>query len=125
MYSPYASLDDPPAQSPLGAAIAWLEGAALGSTATIVAVIAVAAIGLLMLSGRLELRRGVTVALGCFILFGATSIGAALTGLTDTDAAPGAAPAPPPPPLPQARAAADQPRAAYDPYAGASVPVRR
>jgi type IV secretory pathway VirB2 component (pilin) len=123
MYSPYTSLNDPPAQSTLGAAIVWVEGAALGSAATVVAVIAVAAIGLFMLAGRLELRRGVTVVLGCFILFGAGGIAAGLTGLASTEWRPTTIAQPasqarqlqPATPLPSV----------YDPYAGASVPERR
>ena len=39
-----------------------------------VAIVAVAIIGLLMLTGRMNWRYGATVILGCFILFGATSI---------------------------------------------------
>ena len=42
--------------------------------ATSIAVIAVASIGLLMLSGRVRMRRGATVILGCFILFGVATI---------------------------------------------------
>jgi len=34
----------------------------------------VAAVGLMMLTGRLNWRMGVTVILGCFILFGASAI---------------------------------------------------
>jgi len=37
-------------------------------------VIAVAAVGLMMLTGRINWRYGATVILGCFILFGAASI---------------------------------------------------
>src|SRR3546814_14694750 len=55
------------------------------SVATAIAIIAVAAIGLLMLSGRLDLRRGITVIFGCFLLFGASGIAAALTGLAGGD----------------------------------------
>lgn len=124
MYLQRASLSDPPAQSSLMEAVAWIEGAALGSAATAIAVIAVAAIGLLMLSGRLELRRGLTVVFGCFLLFGAARIGAAIVGLSDADAAGYAILQPPPSPLPPTTNAADQERTAYDPYAGASVPAR-
>ena len=47
---------------------------ALGNVATTAAVIAVAAVGFMMLTGRLNWRYGITVVIGCFILFGATSI---------------------------------------------------
>jgi type IV secretion system protein VirB2 len=46
----------------------------LGSVATIVAVIAVASVGFMMLTGRMNWRHGAVVILGCFILFGAASI---------------------------------------------------
>lgn len=121
----HASLVDPPAESALVASVEWLEATALGNAATSVAVIAVAAIGLLMLAGRLELRRGLTVVAGCFILFGAASIGAAITGLGNVRNAPPPSNPPGPSPLASATAAADQARPAYDPYAGASVPLRQ
>jgi len=37
-------------------------------------VIAVAAVGFLMLTGRIEWKRGLIVVIGCFIIFGATAI---------------------------------------------------
>ncbi|WP_338426915.1 TrbC/VirB2 family protein [Sphingopyxis kveilinensis] len=123
MYSFRPTLSDPPAGSPLAEGVAWVEGAALGSTATVVAVIAVAAIGLLMLSGRLDLRRGITVVLGCFILFGAGGIAAGLTGLAGADPRPPATAEPSPSPS-QLRPTMPRP-SVYDPYAGASVPVSR
>ncbi|NWE54557.1 TrbC/VirB2 family protein, partial [Brevundimonas sp. P7753] len=49
----------------------WVQELLLGPVATSIAVIAVAAIGLLMLSGRMNIRRSATVLVGCFILFGA------------------------------------------------------
>jgi type IV secretion system protein VirB2 len=52
----------------------WVQGTLLGNVATAVAVIAVAVVGFLMLTGRLEWRRGITVILGCFIIFGAAAI---------------------------------------------------
>ena len=39
-----------------------------------VAVIAVAVVGFMMLTGRMNWRYGASVILGCFILFGAASI---------------------------------------------------
>ena len=55
-------------------AVQWLQGTVLGTVATVVAVIAVASVGFLMLTGRINWRYGATVILGCFILFGAASI---------------------------------------------------
>ncbi|MEG3156041.1 TrbC/VirB2 family protein [Sphingomonas sp. RB1R13] len=68
------AIADPAGSGPLVAAVHWLEGTLLGTVATVVAVIAVATVGFLMLMGRINWRYGATVILGCFILFGATSI---------------------------------------------------
>jgi type IV secretion system protein VirB2 len=68
------SLADPAGSGVIVAAVRWLEGTLLGTIATVVAVIAVASVGLLMLTGRINWRYGATVILGCFILFGAASI---------------------------------------------------
>ena len=65
---------DPAGSGVIVAAARWLEGTLLGTIATVVAVIAVATVGLLMLTGRINWRYGATVIVGCFILFGAASI---------------------------------------------------
>ena len=65
---------DPAGSGPIGAAADWLQGTLLGNVATAVAVIAVAAVGFMMLTGRINWRYGATVVLGLFILFGAASI---------------------------------------------------
>jgi type IV secretory pathway VirB2 component (pilin) len=51
-----------------------VRGTLLGNLATTAAVIAIAVVGLMMLSGRIEWRRGLTVIVGAFIVFGAASI---------------------------------------------------
>jgi type IV secretion system protein VirB2 len=68
------SYSDPAGSGVLVSAVNWLQGTLLGTIATVVAVIAVAAVGFMMLTGRINWRYGVTVILGCFILFGASSI---------------------------------------------------
>jgi len=68
------ALADPAGSGVIVSAVRWLEGTLLGTIATVVAVIAVASVGLLMLTGRINWRYGATVILGCFILFGAASI---------------------------------------------------
>lgn len=68
------SLADPAGSGAIVSAVRWLQGTLLGTVATVVAVIAVATVGLLMLTGRINWRYGATVILGCFILFGAASI---------------------------------------------------
>lgn len=69
-----ATYADPAGSGPILGAVNWLQGTLLGTVATVVAVIAVASVGFLMLTGRMNWRYGVTVIIGCFILFGATSI---------------------------------------------------
>lgn len=125
---PSRSLADPAGSGALAAAVQWIEGTLLGTMATSVAVVCVAAVGLMMLSGRIDLRRGASVILGCFILFGAPGIAAALHALAG-----GAGPAPVadhpvyapplyvPPPLPPPPRPRPRPRNP-DPYGGASVP---
>lgn len=68
------SLADPNGSGPIVSAVQWLQGTLLGTVATVVAVIAVACVGMLMLTGRINWRHGAVVILGCFILFGAVSI---------------------------------------------------
>ena len=122
----YPDLADPTTPAPLFAAVTWVEQTVLGSVATSVAVIAVALVGFMMLRGRLQVRRGVTVIIGCFILFGAPVLAAGVRGIASA-----VLPASPvrmlPPPAPRPRAGVPAPAAnppGYDPYAGASVPQR-
>lgn len=68
------SYTDPQGSGVLVSALNWLQGTLLGTVATVAAVIAVAAVGFMMLTGRINWRYGATVILGCFILFGASSI---------------------------------------------------
>ncbi len=58
----------------IGGALTWLQGTLLGTVATVAAVIAVAGVGFMMLTGRMEWRRGLTVVVGCFIIFGAGAL---------------------------------------------------
>jgi type IV secretion system protein VirB2 len=77
--SPTAAFaQDPAGSGPIVAALSWLQGTLLGNVATAVAVMAVAAVGFMMLTGRLNWRFGATVIIGCFVLFGA---GAIVTGI--------------------------------------------
>ncbi|MBT2134652.1 TrbC/VirB2 family protein [Croceibacterium sp. LX-88] len=67
-------MTNPQGSGVLVGAVNWLQGTLLGTVATTVAVIAVAAVGFMMLTGRINWRHGATVIVGCFILFGAASI---------------------------------------------------
>jgi type IV secretory pathway VirB2 component (pilin) len=78
-----AQTTDPEGSSPLIAALQWIQGTLLGNLATTAAVIAVAMVGFLMLTGRIEWRRGLTVVIGCFIIFGATAIVAGIRTLAE------------------------------------------
>jgi len=119
-----ASLADPPGSSVVVAAVMWLQGTLLGTIATTVAIVAIASVGLMMLAGRVNIRHGLTVIAGCFILFGASTIVAGIqSSLAGADR--GARPATPesPPPM-VAGPPPPPPPANNDPYAGASVPSR-
>jgi type IV secretion system protein VirB2 len=65
---------DPAGSGAITGALYWVQGTLMGTVATVAAVIAIAAIGFMMLTGRMNWRYGATVILGCFILFGAASI---------------------------------------------------
>jgi type IV secretion system protein VirB2 len=72
---------NPAGSGPIVAALGWLQGTLLGNVATAVAVIAVAMVGFMMLTGRMNWRFGATVIVGCFVLFGA---GAIVSGIQAT-----------------------------------------
>ena len=72
---------DPAGSSPILAALNWVQNTLLGNVATSAAVIAVAAVGFLMLTGRIEWKRGLTVIVGAFIIFGAVTIVAGIRSL--------------------------------------------
>jgi type IV secretion system protein VirB2 len=72
---------DPAGSGPIIGALQWIEGTLLGNLATTAAVIAVAIVGLMMLTGRIEWRRGLTVVIGAFIIFGAAAIVAGMRGV--------------------------------------------
>jgi type IV secretion system protein VirB2 len=69
---------DPAGSNVIAGALTWLQGTLLGTVATVAAVIAIAAVGFMMLTGRMNWRHGGTVVLGCFIVFGAGAIVAGL-----------------------------------------------
>jgi type IV secretory pathway VirB2 component (pilin) len=120
------SLGDPGGSGAVVAAVQWLQNTLLGTVATTVAVICVATVGLMMLSGRVDLRRGAGVVVGCFILFGASSIAAGIRSVasgdsvpvqTDFQVEPWTVPVP-------AAPVVQPPAVPADPYAGAAVPTR-
>lgn len=102
----------------LAVAAHWIAALMIGSLATVVAILAVAAAGLAMLAGQVRLRRGVEVVLGVFVIFGASSLANGIMATNSPDIVEA-----------QARIAGPKvsvrspPPAMYDPYAGASVPM--
>ncbi len=70
----HAAIGNPEGSGPIIGAMSWLQGTLMGTVATVAAVIAVAVVGFMMLTGRINWRHGAMVILGCFVLFGATSI---------------------------------------------------
>jgi type IV secretory pathway VirB2 component (pilin) len=111
-------------ESALLGAAQWLAALIQGPAVTTLAVLAVGGTGLMMLSGRIPVRRGLSVALGCFILFGAPAIARGISSLAYSQAATERVAVPAfeiPPPPPRLDPPASAPRVDGDPYAGASV----
>lgn len=113
-----SSLFERSASAVLPTASDWLTGTLFGSLAVSLCVMAVAVVGLLLMTGRLAVRDGLQVALGCFVLLGAPVIAAGLRSAAEqatqpvTLQAPVVTPSTAAPPLPPSN---------YDPYAGASL----
>ncbi len=116
------SLSDPAQGSVLVSAAKWVEGVLTGSIATVIASLAIAFLGFAMLSGRIDVKRGMTVLLGCFILFGASAIAKGLKDFANGEQSLATQQnVPPPPAFPKPPATAEpKPNSGYDPYAGAS-----
>lgn len=66
--------------TPLEGSANWLIGLTTGQIAIVLANLAVAIFGLGMLSGRLEIRKGFYVIVGCFLLLGSATIASTLVG---------------------------------------------
>src|SRR5260221_11686546 len=119
-------MGDPSEPKAIAAALRWLEAVLLGSVAYTIAIIAVASIGLLLLAGRVDVRRAIQVVFGCFIVFGASTIASGIMGVLGSDGASSGNAVPPPTPV--TTVAPPTPASAlpgtYDPYAGAAVPPR-
>ena len=111
---------DPVGASAFIGATDWLKAVLLGSVGTTTAVLAIASVGFLLLAGRIPVRRGVTIILGCFILFSASAIADGLVGVVSAGRS--SAPDVPPPPNYEPTNPMPQP---YDPYAGASLPTQQ
>lgn len=65
---------------PITSSLVWMQGILLGPIATSLAVMAVAGVGFMMLTGRMNWRYGGTVIIGVFIIFGAPRLVASIGG---------------------------------------------
>ena len=113
------SLSDPEGAHPLVVGVQWLQAAMLGTVATVIAVIAVAGVGALMLTGRLDWRRGATIVLGCFVLFGSARIAIGITGAPNGTNVEYTSPSPNETPVVK-RVPVQPSSPGFDPYAGAA-----
>ena len=102
----------------LPAASDWVTGTLFGGLATGLCVLAVAFVGLMLMTGRVAIRDGLRVTIGCFVLLGAPVIASGLRGVADETAMPSS---PQELTIEAASAPAELPPANYDPYAGASL----
>lgn len=100
--------DTPTTSQPIGNSIGWLTNLLLGEVAVTLCIIAIALVGFSMLTGRLPLRRGAQVILGCVLLLAAPAIAAAMMAWASPAGTARSNPAPavvyeaqPRPPLPQ------------------------
>lgn len=66
---------------PITSALTWMQSILLGPIATTLAVMAVAGVGFMMLTGRMNWRYGATVIIGVFIIFGAPRLVATIQGV--------------------------------------------
>ena len=114
MYGPFEQYSP----TPIGNSANWLTTVLLDELAIALCIIAVAIIGLLLMTGRLAIRRGAMVALGCFIVLGAPILASAFVNVAETGrTSDGYRSAPPVTGEP----VRSLPPAGYDPYAGASM----
>jgi hypothetical protein len=112
----------PEGVSALVGAVGWAKALLLGSMGVALGILGVAAAGVLMFQGRIPVRRGVSVILGCFILFSAGQISTGLIA-ERTSSVEGASAAPVKPWAPSYTPVIPAP-SPYDPYAGAALPGR-
>jgi type IV secretory pathway VirB2 component (pilin) len=90
-----SSLFAAPPAGVLPTAAEWVTGTLFGSVATILCVLAIAFVGLMLMSGRFVVRDAARVVIGCFVLLGAPLIAAGLRAAADdaSNAPPVVAPA--------------------------------
>jgi type IV secretion system protein VirB2 len=111
--------------SVIGAAAEWVMSAMSGPAVTAIMTIAVAVFAVSMLAGRLSIRQGLRLVLGCFILTGSAEIAQSVTGwVSESEFDTGTSPTAPVEastlaplgPKPHTQTQSGNP---FDPYAGA------
>lgn len=100
----------------LASAVNWVADLLTGSLGSAIAVLAIAWAGFSMLQGRLAVREGGRIIIGCFILFGAPLIAQGIMTTVRGERRI----EPQPVAVPPVAVPASPPQ--FDPYAGASVP---
>lgn len=103
------------------AAVTWFQAVLLGAPATAIAIVAVAALGIAIMAGRIDLRRGATTTIGCFILFGAPAIAAGIMESLSAETVAIPVAQTKSVTLPSSPYVSNNP--AFDPYAGAAMPT--
>lgn len=104
--------------SSIVASVDWIRDLLTGTVGATLAVLAIAWVGFALLQGRMPVRDGVRIILGCFILFGSPIIAATFVKMAIPEVGK--------PPVasvyiaPLVSVPAKPP--IFDPYAGASVP---
>ena len=81
MSAAQASLFDAPMEPVAGNAGDWIGGLLGGGLATALCILAIAMLGMLMLGGRLPIRTGLKVVVGCFLLLSASLVAGGLQGV--------------------------------------------
>lgn len=114
------SLFDAPTGSVAGNAGDWLGELLGGELASALCIVAIAMLGMLMLGGRLPLRTGLKIVMGCFLLLGASLVAGGLQDVSRNIGG-GSLELERGPVVVEAEAEDPLPSANYNPYARASV----
>lgn len=80
---PQISLFDGHSGADIGSSLDRVETLLLGEVATMIAIVAIALVGFLMLSGRMRFMRSLRLIVDCFMLLGSSTIAALLIGIGD------------------------------------------
>lgn len=115
-----SSLFDATEQSALTQAANWIATLLSGTLTTTIAVVIVGCLGMMLLSGRFQIRRTAQTIVGLFLLFGAADTAASILGFVSNAPSEEASSIS----LSQYTTSPESPRPpVLDPYAGASLPM--